>query len=148
MKRVSRINTVILASLTLLVLVLSAPASLREAYDRGGFFLFSRSFIEDIPRRLAGPGSFCFVLQPLVATSLGIRSGINDLRRGQPPFLFGVLFHRGLRNELLKSGFSTVMNLLIMGVLLDSVFRWGSLGSAGGERQSAHGRRKQTHESD
>ena len=128
MKRPSSMATIILASLTLLVLVLSAPASLREAYHRGGFYLFSHSFVEDIPKRLAGPGWFRLVLQPLVATFLGIRSGINDLRSGRPPYLSGVLFHRGLRNELLKSGFSTVINLLLMGVLLDSVFQWAILG--------------------
>jgi hypothetical protein len=129
MKR-PRIVTVILASLTLLVLVLSAPASLRETYERGGLYLFSRSFVEDIPKRLAGPGWFRFVLQPLVAVCLGIRSGLNDLRSGRPPYLWGVLFHRGLRNELLKSGLSTTANLLLMGILLDSVLQWAILGTS------------------
>jgi hypothetical protein len=130
MKRAASIVTIVLVSLTLLVLVLSAPASLRQAYDRGGFYLFSRSFIEDIPKRLAGPGRFRFILQPLVATFLGIRGGIKDLRSGRPPYLSGVLFHRGLRNELLRSGFSTVINLLLMGVLLDSLFQWAILGTS------------------
>ena len=127
MKRISRI-TIILASLTLLVLVLSAPASLREAFDRGGFYLFSRSFVEDIPKRLTGPGWFRFILQPMVATFLGIRGGINDFRCGRPPYLSGVLFHRGFRNELLRSAFSTVINILLVGILLDSIFQLAILG--------------------
>jgi hypothetical protein len=109
--------TVILASLTLLVLALSLPASLRDAFDRGGLYLFSRAFLEDIPKRLAGPGRFRFVLQPLIATVLGIRSGLADARAGQPPYLYGVLIHRGLRRQLIRSGFESVMNLMLMGIL-------------------------------
>jgi len=72
--------TAILAGLTLLVLVLSLPGSLRDAFDRGGMYLFSRAFFEDIPRRLTGPGRFRFVMQPVIATLLGIRSGLADAR--------------------------------------------------------------------
>jgi hypothetical protein len=130
MKRAPSIGTLILAGLTLLVLVLSAPASLREAYDRGGFYLFSRAFIEDIPKRLTGPGRFRFILQPLVAICLGVRSGIADARRGRPPYLSGLLFHRDLRRELLESTLRTLLNLLLMGVLLDMVFQYIILGTS------------------
>jgi len=116
--------TVILAVLTLLVLALSVPGSLREAYNRGGFYLFTREFIEDIPRRLTGPGRFRFILQPVVATVLGIRGGLADARAGRPPYLYGVLFHRGLRRELVRSGYESVANLLLLGILLDSIFQW------------------------
>ena len=129
MKRTASLFTLILASLTLLVLVVSAPASLREAYDRGGFYLFSHSFIEDIPKRLAGPGWFRFILQPLFAILLGIRSGIADARNARPPYLFGVLFNRAHRRELLESTLMTLVNLLLMGVLLDSVFQYVILGA-------------------
>jgi hypothetical protein len=95
----SRRATVILAGLTLLVLALSLPGSLHDAFDRGGIYLFSRAFLEDIPKRLTGPGRFRFVLQPLIATLLGIRSGLADARAGRPPYLYGVLLHRGLRGS-------------------------------------------------
>ena len=78
----------------MLVLALSVPASLRDAYHRGGFYLFSRDFIEDIPKRLAGPGRFRFILQPLIATILGIRNGLADARAGRPPYLWGICFIR------------------------------------------------------
>jgi len=120
--------TAILAGLTLLVLALSLPGSLRDALDRGGIYLFSHAFLEDIPKRLAGPGRFRFVLQPLIATLLGIRSGLADARAGRPPYLYGVLFHRQLRRELLRTGFETVVNLLLMGILLDAIFQWVILG--------------------
>jgi hypothetical protein len=108
--------------------MLSAPASLRDAYHRGGFYLFSRDFVEDIPKRLTGPGRFRFILQPTIATILGIRNGLADARGGRPPYLWGMLFQRHLRRELLKGGFRTVANLLLMGILLDSIFQWLILG--------------------
>jgi hypothetical protein len=123
-----RYPTLILASVTLLLLVLSAPASLREAYHREGFYLFSRDFLADIPKRLVGPGRFRFILQPLIATILGIRNGLADSRAGRPPYLWGVFLHRDLRRELLKSGFQTTVNLLLMGILVDSVVQWLILG--------------------
>jgi len=124
----SRRVTIILACLTLLVLTLSVPGSLRDAFDRGGIYLFSHAFFEDIPKRLTGPGRFRFVLQPLIATLLGIRNGLADARTGRPPYLSGVLFHRELRGELMRTGFETVVNLVLMGILLDAVFQWVILG--------------------
>jgi hypothetical protein len=120
--------TVILAGLTLLVLVLSLPGALRDAIDRGGIYLFSRAFLEDIPARLAGPGRFRFIFQPLIAIVLGIRNGLGDARAGRPPYLSGVLFHRQHRGELVRTGFETVVNLLLMGILLDAVFQWVIIG--------------------
>jgi len=119
--------TVILACLMLIVFTLSAPGALRDAFDRGGIYLFSRAFLEDIPKRLTGPGRFRFILQPLMAILLGIRSGLADARAGRPPYLYGVLFHRD-RGELVRTGFWVVVDLLLMGILLDAVFQWIILG--------------------
>jgi len=130
MKRSSSIGTLILATATVLMLVLSAPASLREAFERGEFYLFSHEFIEGIPKSFSGPGRFRFILQPLTAIILGVRSGIADTRNGRPPYLSGLLFDRKLRPELLKSGFTTIANLLLMGILLDSILQWFILGTS------------------
>jgi len=130
MKRPWAIVTWVLAGITLLVLAFSAPASLRQAFERGEFYVFSSSFIEEIPKRLSGPGRFRFILQPLVATILGIRSGIADARAGRPPYLFGVIFKPKLRSELLRSGFTTIVNLLLMGILLDSICQWFIYGTS------------------
>jgi hypothetical protein len=122
--------TLLLAALTLAVLLLSVPGSLRDAFDRGGFYVFSMTFLEDIPKRLTGPGRFRFILQPSVAIFLGIRGGVVDARMGRPPYLSGILFHRDARRELLRSGFESVVNLLLMGILLDSISQWLILGAS------------------
>jgi hypothetical protein len=118
--------TLVLAGLTLLAL--SLPGALRDAFDRGGLYLFSYAFLEDLPKRLTGPGRFRFVLQPLVATLLGIRSGMADARAGRPPYILALLTDGQRRRELAWEGFATVVKLLLMGVLLDAVFQWVILG--------------------
>ena len=125
-----RYVTLLLAGLTLLVLLLSVPGSLRDAYDRGGFYVFSVEFLEDIPKRIAGPGRFRFIFQPAVAVILGILSGRADMRAGRPPYLSGVLFHRKHRSEFVRTSFESVANLVLMGILLDSIFQWVILGAS------------------
>jgi hypothetical protein len=121
-------TTLVLGGLTLLVLLLSLPGAFRDAFDRGGIYLFSRAFLDDLPKRLTGPGRFRFVLQPLIATLLGIRSGMADARAGRPPYLLGLATDRERRSELARDGLATVVNLLLMGILLDAVFQWVILG--------------------
>jgi hypothetical protein len=128
-RKIRRI-TIILAVLTLLTLVLSVPGSLRDAFDRGGIYLFSQAFLEDIPKRLTGPGRFRFILQPLFAIILGVLNGLADARAGRPPYLCGIIFHQKLRRELMRDGFSTIVNLLLMGILLDAVLQRIILGVA------------------
>ena len=122
--------TFLLASVTLTVLVLSAPGALRQAFESGSIYLFSRAFLDDIPKRLSSFGRFRFVLQPLIAVILGIRSGRSDAHEGRPPYLYAVLFHRNLRRELLQSAFVTVINLILMGILMDAVFQWIIFGTS------------------
>jgi hypothetical protein len=122
--------TLALAGLTLLVLLVSVPGSLREAFDRGGFYLFSHAFLADLPKRLTGPGRFRFILQPLIATILGIRSGRADARAGRPPYLLGLVTDREHRQELARGGLAAIANLLLMGILLDSIFQWLIVGQS------------------
>ena len=123
-----RRTTGILVGLILLVFVLSAPAVLKDAYERGGIYLFSRAFVEDLPKRLTGPGRFRFILQPLMAVILGIRSGLADAKAGNPPYLYALFFHSDRRRKLIRSGLETVINVLLMGILMDAVFQWIILG--------------------
>jgi hypothetical protein len=120
--------TLLLAVLTALVLALSLPGSLRDIYGRGGLYLFSRSFLEDIPKRLLGPGRFRFLMQPVFAALLGIRAGRTDSRAGRPPFLRALVFGHGSRGELVRGAAETIANLVLMGILLDAVCQYLILG--------------------
>jgi hypothetical protein len=125
----TRFATSILAVVVVGVLAFSAPASLRDADDRGGFYLFSREFLEDIPKRLVGPGRFRFILQPLVAIMLGIRGGLTDAREGRPPYLSGMLFRRRARQTPPTAKNHAPAKLMLMAILLDAVFQWIILGA-------------------
>jgi hypothetical protein len=122
--------TLVLAGLTVLALALSVPGSLREAWERGGFYLFSREFLVDLPKRLFGPGRFRFLLQPAVAVALGIAAGRADARAGRRPYLYGLLLGGEDRGHLVRSALRDVANLLLMGILVDSVCQWLILGAS------------------
>src|SRR5205809_7902076 len=114
-----RRSTLVLAGITLVVLVLSVPGTVREALERGEIYLFSGAFLEDIPRRLTGPGRFRFILQPLPAIVLGIRSGLPDPRAGRPPYLHAVLFHPDPRRRPMPSTQEHVAHRLLLGLPRD-----------------------------
>ncbi len=128
--RSGRLLTLLLAGLTLLALALSVPASLREAWQRGGLYLFSAEFLADLPRRLTGPGRFRFVLQPLVATLLGVAAGRADARAGRPPYLWALVFHAEHRDAMLREAYRSLANTVLTGVLADSVSQWLILGTS------------------
>ncbi len=120
--------TLAVGLLTLAVLALSIPGALRDAAERGSFYLFSAEFLRDLPKRLAGPGRLRFVFQPVMAILLGIRSARADVAAGRPPYLRALLFHAGHRAALMKSSLETIATLLLAGILADSVFQWLLLG--------------------
>jgi hypothetical protein len=122
--------TLVLATLTVLALALSVPGSLREAWERGGFYLLSREFLLDLPRRLFGPGRFRFLLQPAVAVTLGIAAGRRDNLAGRPPYLRGLLVGSEDRAHLVRSAWFDIANLVLAGVLVDSLCQWLILGAS------------------
>lgn len=120
--------TIGLVGLTALVLALSLPGALRDAYERGGIYLLSREFLEDVPKRLTGPGRFRFLLQPAFAIALGIGAGRADRGAGRPPYLQALLLGSEPRRELVRSAGQEIVNLLLMGILLDAASQWLILG--------------------
>jgi hypothetical protein len=122
--------TWVLAGCTLAVLVAAAPGALRDAWERGGIYLFSWEFFADLPRRLTGPGRFRFVFQPLVATLLGVRAGRFDARAGRPPYILAVIAHSQYRREVFAETAGELANIVLVGILLDAVSQWLILGVA------------------
>jgi len=62
---------VIVTAVAMLVLVAAFPSVIRDTFDTVRVSVFSRQFLEELPRRLTGPGRFRFFLQPLPAILLG-----------------------------------------------------------------------------
>jgi hypothetical protein len=124
----SRLVTWVLAGCTLAVLVAAAPGALQDAWERGGIYLFSFAFLEDLPRRLTGPGRLRFIVQPLVATLLGMRAGRADARARRPPYLVAVLAHPVHRRDVLGESVRDLANIVMLGILLDAVSQWFIIG--------------------
>ena len=119
-----------LAACTLAVFVAAAPGALRDAWERGGLYMFSWEFIEDLPRRLTGPGRLRFVFQPLVAILLGVRAGRGDARAGRPPYFLALITDRQHRRQMLIETGRALVNIVLFGILLDAVSQWLILGVA------------------
>jgi len=114
-------RSTIITGVAVLVLVAAIPSAIREALESGRIYLFSPEFLADIPARLTGPGRLRFILQPTVAIILGLRGGLADARAGRPPYLMGLLFHPLHRREYVRTGLSTVRDLVAFGIILDVV---------------------------
>jgi hypothetical protein len=113
----------LLTVFTALVIAAALVPAVVDTIETGRVYLFSRQFLDDLPRRFAGPGRLRFILQPTIAILLGVRGGLADARAGNPPYLLGLLFATGRRKELLRSGVAAIRNLLAAGILLDLAFQ-------------------------
>jgi hypothetical protein len=74
--------------------------------------------------RLAGPLKFRLVLQPLMATFLATRHGLQDAKTGQAPYFWSVLTSAGERRALLAGGWKDVGKLYVLAVVLDGVYQF------------------------
>ena len=106
------------------VLLASLPAAVHRVIVTGDPYLFTERFFQDILARLSGPGKMRFVIQPLVAIILGVRSGINDARMGNAPFVWALVFHSSRRRELLESAVEAIKNLVAVAILADIISQY------------------------
>jgi hypothetical protein len=111
----------VLTVVTVGLLAAATVPALWETWQTGRVYLFSWQFLEDIPRRLTGPGRLRFIMQPTVATILGIRGGLADARAGRPAYLAGLLTHGTLRGEYLASAWTAVRDLVAIAIILDVI---------------------------
>jgi hypothetical protein len=93
----------IVTLLAVLVIAVAVPFAIVDTVQTGRVYIFSRQFLEELPRRFTGPGRLRFILQPILAIVLGIRGGLADSRAGNPPYLIGLLRSDVPRRELLRS---------------------------------------------
>ena len=111
----------IITILAVLILAAAIPSAIRDTFETGRVYLFSREFLDELPQRLTGPGRLRFVFQPLVAIFLGLRAGLGDAKAGRAPYLYGLIMGTENRRELLRSAFAGIRNLVAVGIVLDAV---------------------------
>jgi hypothetical protein len=63
----------IVTVVALLVIAIALPFAIMDTIETGRVYGFSKQFFEELPQRFTGPGRFRFILQPIVASLLGIR---------------------------------------------------------------------------
>jgi hypothetical protein len=73
--------------------------------------------------RTAGPLKFRFVLQPLMAIFLAIRSGIKDSREGKPPFFWDFCVEPTVRQKLIQDCWKSVGKVFILAFVLDCAYQ-------------------------
>jgi len=108
-------------AVAVLILLAALPSAVRDTFETGRVYLFSRQFFEELSQRFTGAGRFRFVLQPLMAILLGWRGGLSDARAGRPAYIYGLLMDGENRKELVRSGIAAIRNLVAMGIVLDAV---------------------------
>jgi hypothetical protein len=108
--------------LALAVIAASIPFAIMDTLETGRVYIFSRQFLEELPRRFTGPGRLRFILQPMSAIFLGIRGGIADAEAGNQPYLIRLMLGAG-RRELLRSGVAALRNLVALGIIMDIAFQ-------------------------
>jgi hypothetical protein len=121
MKIISVSRSTVLTLLVIAVLLISLPTALRRLIQTGSPYLFTKEFFGDLLARLSGAGRLRFILQPTVATVIGIRDGIKDAREGRPPFLQALMSGHAGKNALLRSAFVSVRDLISIAILLDVI---------------------------
>jgi len=74
--------------------------------------------------RLDGPLKFRLVLQPLVATYLATRHGLQDAKEGHKPYFWSVFTSPDHRRALLAEGWKDVGKLFTLAAVLDAVYQF------------------------
>ena len=78
---------------------------------------------EHLGGRIGGPLSFRLVLQPVVATVLAIRAGLQDAKTGRPAYFWTILTDADSRRGLLREGWKAVAKVFVLAVIIDAVYQ-------------------------
>lgn len=89
---------------------------------------FSPQFWADMGLRLTGPAAFRFILQPILAVLYGVRDGVNDAKRGQPPYVFDIVMVPADRKRQAASGWAGIGKAVIFATVFDAVIQYMILG--------------------
>jgi hypothetical protein len=119
--KISLSRSSILTTLAIAILIAALPGAIARIVRTGNLYLLSNQFFEDMLARFSGAGRLRFILQPMVATFIGMRDGIRDSRVGCPPFLLALVSSRERRTHLLRSALASVRDLVAVAIILDVI---------------------------
>jgi hypothetical protein len=83
----------------------------------------------DLGGRIGGPLSFRLILQPIVATILAVKAGLQDARDHRPAYFWAILANPDERRGLLQQGWKAVAKVFVLAIVIDlayeiMVFHW------------------------
>lgn len=84
---------------------------------------FFARFWTNIVERVGGPMTFRIILQPMMATLLGVLAGLRDAREGRPPFLWTILTDSTQRAALLHEGWKGIARVFILAIVMDVIYQ-------------------------
>jgi hypothetical protein len=87
---------------------------------------------EQLSDRVSGPMRLRFILQPIVATLVAIKSGLKDAKAGKPPYFWALILHAddpSRRREMIKEGWQSISKVCIAALALDLLYQFIALPS-------------------
>ena len=69
------------------------------------------------------PMGFRLILQPLIATLVAIRDGLEDARTGRSPYLWTVLRDQRRRVKRLNEGLNRTARIILLAVAMDTTYQ-------------------------
>jgi len=73
--------------------------------------------------RVGGPMTFRIILQPAMATLLGVLGGIRDAHEGRPPYFWSLLTDPLQRADLLRAGWKAVARVFLLALIMDIIYQ-------------------------
>ena len=78
---------------------------------------------EQLLGRREGPFWLRFVLQPLVAASIGVLIGLKDARAGRRTFVWRLVKDRLRRREVLREAWKDVAKVFAVAIVIDVIYQ-------------------------
>jgi hypothetical protein len=79
---------------------------------------------KNILDRPAGPMTFRFVLQPIMAMIAALYDGVNDARTGRAPYLWTILTNPAKRGGRLHEGLISTARVMLLGLCMDLIYQF------------------------
>ena len=85
-------------------------------------------FWDQLIAREHGPLAFRLILQPIMATILAIRDGVEDTRANRALYTWTILTDPAHRKAYLREGLKRVSRVIVFALLMDGIYQFLVLG--------------------